>query len=103
MVLKIGIISDREKRALRYPRSFLAKRVKRLECIYWTEIELSFAGKQRDENENGTDVYSLPTIKTQEIALTCHRRPFNSRVVKYFGFESGIIPNVTGIESHHDS
>jgi len=37
----------REKRALRYPHSFLAihtMREKRFECVYSTEIELSFAG-----------------------------------------------------------
>lgn len=88
---------------IRVPFLRSAKRVKRLECVYWTEIELSFAGKQRDENENGTGVYSLPAIKAQEIALTRHRRPFNLRVVKYLGFESGITLNVTGIESHRDS
>jgi len=67
MVLKIGIISDREKRALRYPRSFLAKRVKRLECIYWTEIELSFAGKQRDENENVVPMFTrFPLLRRRK-------------------------------------
>jgi len=50
------------------------------ECVYLTEIELSLAAEQRDENENEfTGVYSLPAIKAQEIALA---RPFNSRIVK---------------------
>jgi len=50
------------------------------ECVYLTEIELSLAAEQRDENENEfTGVYSLPAIKAQEIALA---RLFNSRIVK---------------------
>lgn len=48
-------------------------------------------------------VYPLPAIKAQEIALARHGRPFNSRVVKYHGFESRIILNVVGIESYRDS
>lgn len=67
--------------------------------IHLTEIELGFAAKQYDENENGTGVYSLPAIKTQEIAFV---RSFNSRIVKHHDFKSihriGNHPNVIRIE-----
>lgn len=92
-------------RSLRYPRSSLTVTIReegeRFKCTYLTEIELSFA-RQRDENENGTGVYSLPAIKAQEVSLAHRDRTFNSRVVKYRHREytSNLRITLISLESH---
>lgn len=70
IIIIIIIISDKRETCCSLS-AFLSRdsrkeREKRFECMYILDGNRarSFAGKQRDENENGTGVYSLAAIKT---------------------------------------